>query len=326
MKSICRHSLLALAAILVGLVPSISAEEMRYSDFEKRLSPASPTSWTTSDATPVTLLSYGQSTEYHPPLELGGSSNTSTSMSTEADGESCNCGDSDCNRCCAEPLSAVYYADVQLFFMRTHILETAIGKLSEKYELSPRFILGFEGPGGVGGRARYWTYGRWTPNLDGGAIRVDMDVIDFETTCRFRTSRTDLVIAGGIRWTDMDIALGASEVENEMPGATVAADLRTAMHRDGCREWAAIGGARWSLLGGDWEGDSGGFVNPVRDDNVVVQELYGGVEYFRTCPNYDLFARLIFEIQNWHSDAAAQDAGADSIGFVGPGLEIGMMF
>jgi hypothetical protein len=326
MKSTPHHSLLAWACVLVGFVPSASADEMRYSDFEKRLSPPSQANWTASESPTFTLLSYGQSTGSHPPLELGGGGDTGDSSVAGTDDQSCHCGDSNCDQCCAEPLSAVYYADVQLFFMRTHILESAIGKLSEKYELSPRFILGYEGAGGVGGRARYWTYGRWTPNLDGDAIRVDMDVIDLETTCRFRTSRTDLVIAGGIRWTDMDIAVNASEVENEMPGATVAADLRTAMCRDGCREWAAVGGARWSLLGGDWEGDSGGFVDPVRDDNVVVQELYGGFEYFRTCPNYDLYARLIFEIQNWHSDAAAQDAGADSIGFVGPGLEIGMMF
>jgi hypothetical protein len=317
---------LAWAGVLVGLAVNASAEDLRFSDLERRLSPPIQANWVTSEGTTLALLSYGQSTESHPPLELGGSSNSSTSITTESDEKSCHCGDTNCDQCCSEPLSAVYYADVQLLFMRTHILESAIGKLSEKYELSPRFILGYEGAGGVGGRARYWTYGRWTPNLDGDAIRVDMDVIDLETTRRFRTSRSDLVIAGGIRWTDMDIALNASEVENEMPGATVAADLRTAMCRDGCREWAAVGGARWSLLGGDWEGDSGGFLNPVRDDNVVVQELYGGFEYFRTRPNYDLFARLIFEIQNWHSDAAAQDAGADSIGFVGPGLEIGMMF
>jgi hypothetical protein len=79
-------------------------------------------------------------------------------------------------------------------------------------------------------------------------------------------------------------------------------------------------------MGGDWEGDAGGFLDPVRDDNVVVEELYGGVEYLCVRGDYDLFARLIFEVQNWHSDAAAQDAGADSIGFVGPGIEVGMMF
>jgi hypothetical protein len=312
--------------VLVGLVANVAAEEMRYSDFEKRLSPSNQMNFSGSEVANLAFLSYGQSTESRPPLELGGSSERSDSIDTQSDPQSCHCGETTCQQCCAEPLTSVYYADVQLFFMRTHILEGAIGKLSEKYELSPRFILGFEGLGGVGGRARYWTYGRWTPNLDGDAIRVDMDVIDLETTCRFRTSRTDLVIAGGIRWTDMDVSFNDVEVENEMPGATVAADLRTAMCRSGCREWAAVGGARWSLLGGDWEGDSGGFITPMRDDNVVVQELYGGFEYFRTYPNYDLFARLIFEIQNWHSDAAAQDAGADSIGFVGPGLEIGMMF
>jgi hypothetical protein len=250
--------------------------------------------------------------------------------------ENCDCDGSGCEKCadngascgeCAEPpLTGVYHADVQLLFMRTHMLESAIGKLSEKYELSPRFIVGYEGTGGVGGRARYWMYGRWTPNLAGGDdIRFEMDVIDVETTCRFRTRDTDLVVAGGARWANIDILLGDEGVESEMPGITVAADLRTAICCDGCREWAAIGGVRWSILGGDWEGD-GGFIDPVRDDNVVVEELYGGFEFLSAYRNYDLFARLIFEVQNWHSDAAAQDGGADSISFIGPGMEVGIMF
>jgi hypothetical protein len=152
-----------------------------------------------------------------------------------------------------------------------------------------------------------------------------LDVIDVETTCRFRTPRTDLIIAGGLRWANVEVVLDNDSLDADLPGLTVAADLRSAMCRDGCQEWAAIAGARWSILAGDWEGD-GGFFDPVRDDNVVVQELYGGVEYFCTRRDYDLFARLIIEIQNWHSDAASQDAGVDSISFVGPGIEVGMMF
>ena len=57
-----------------------------------------------------------------------------------------------------------------------------------------------------------------------------------------------------------------------------------------------------------------------------MEELYGGVEYIRTYRDYDLYARLKFEIQNWHSDAVAQESGTDSIGFVGPGIELGTMF
>jgi hypothetical protein len=326
MKPNLHHMLLAWASMLTSLAVGARAAEMSYSGLDKRLALPNQSDMTDYTMPTIALLSYGRPTEGQPPIELGGSNFGSTSTDSDVNSEPCECGKTDCRQDCEEPISGVYFADVQLFFMRTHVLESAVGKLSEKYELAPRFILGYEGHGGVGSRVRYWTYGRWTPNLGGGdALRVDMDVIDLETTCRFRTARTDLVIAGGLRWTDMGVALGADAVEIEMPGATVAADMRVAMCRSGCREWAAVGGARWSMLGGDWEG-SGGFINPVRDDNVVVQEIYGGFEYFRVYRDYDLFARVIFEAQNWHSDAAAQDAGADSIGFVGPGLEIGMMF
>ena len=92
------------------------------------------------------------------------------------------------------------------------------------------------------------------------------------------------------------------------------------------RQWAAICGARWSILGSDWEGSNDGLIEPIRDDNVVVQELYGGVEYLRHYRNYDIYTRLMFEIQNWHSDALSQFAGTDSIGFIGPGIELGMSY
>jgi hypothetical protein len=327
MKPSLHLSVLAWAWLLIALAANALAHDMRYSGLENRLAPPIPLDSASWGAGNITLLSYGQSTSSHPPIELGGSMVGSDSTDSGPTQQSCECGKTECAECCSDqPLTGVYYADVQLFFMRTHFLESAVGKLSEKYELSPRFILGYEGQGGVGNRVRYWTYGRWTPNLDGGdALRVDLDVIDLETTCRFRTARTDLVIGGGFRWAEMGVAMGADRVQIEMPGGTVAADLRVALCRDGCCEWSAVGGARWSMMGGDWDG-SGGFVDPVRDDNLVVQEIYGGFEYFRVYRDYDLFARLIFEAQNWHSDAASQGGGADSIGFVGPGLEIGMMF
>jgi hypothetical protein len=31
-------------------------------------------------------------------------------------------------------------------------------------------------------------------------------------------------------------------------------------------------------------------------------------------------------MQNWHSDALAQLSGTDSIGFIGPAIEFGLMF
>jgi hypothetical protein len=308
----------------------VSAEDLRYSDIEKRLTSTSTKASDAKGVQAVALLSHAQSVETQPPLELGEHRDPIVSEpmpETCATGEKCTSCESGTGTCCDSRMSGLYYTEVELMWLRSHMLESSIGKLSEKYELSPRFIAGYETPGGVGGRVRYWTYGRWTPNLDGGdAIRFEMDVIDIEATTRFRTSRTDLVLAGGMRWADLEIVLGDDAVDTQMPGFTVAADLRTKLCGDCCQECALIGGARWSTLGGDWEGDSGGFLNPVRDDNIIVQELHGGVEYIRSYGNYDVFGRVTFEVQNWHSDAAAQDAAVDSFGFVGPGIELGMMF
>lgn len=300
-----------------------TADELRFSDFEKRIGPAESSTRRSSDVMQTAFLSDTLTPRGASATAVDEVPETAPTASASIASE---CGLPECGDGCESPLDGVYYADVQLMFLRTHMLESAVGKLSEKYELSPRFVLGYEGPFNVGARVRYWNYGRWTPTLDGGdALRFEMNVTDVESTCRFRTARTDLVLGGGFRWADVDAVLGDEEVNSGMPGVTVAADLRMAMCRSGCRQWAVIGGARWSALGGDWEG-AGGVIEPVRDDNLVVEELYGGFEYMCVFHDHDLFARMIFEVQNWHSDAFAQDAGSDSFGFVGPGLQLGMMF
>jgi hypothetical protein len=111
-----------------------------------------------------------------------------------------------------------------------------------------------------------------------------------------------------------------------MPGITFAVDGRHAICR-GCNwHFAGVAGARWSMLGGDWEGDDDALIEPTRDDNVVVHEIYGGVEFLRSCGSCDFYTRAVFEVQNWHSDALGDSSDADSISFVGPGVHAGVDF
>jgi hypothetical protein len=133
-------------------------------------------------------------------------------------------------------------------------------------------------------------------------------------------------VSGGFRWTDARITLADAPVANDMPGITFAADLRVILCRERSWEWASISGARYSLLGGDWQGAANGFLVPNHDDNIAVNEFYGGFEYIQHYQGYDAFARIAFEVQNWQSDVASQTAGADSINFMGPGVHFGMIF
>jgi hypothetical protein len=321
----CR--LLAIAGTLVWLGSSATADDLRFTGMERRLARSERPDKSDSTAAKASFLADTPApSEGQLPMELGSSNPGEQLPSTVA--QACECGGEGCMECRPSPmLTGLYTAEVQVMFLRPHLMESAIGKLSEKYELSPRFIIAYEDKGGVGTRVRYWIYGRWTPNLDeeDDEIRFEMNVMDLEATSRFRSERIDLVVAGGMRWADMEIAFEDEDVQGDMPGLTAAADLRLSLCRDCCREWAVLGGARWSLLGGDWEG-GGGFIDPVRDDNIVVQELYTGVEYYCACGDYDLFARLKYEMQNWHSNALAQNAGTDSIGFLGPAFEFGVRF
>jgi hypothetical protein len=213
-------------------------------------------------------------------------------------------------------------------FLRAHVMENAIGKLSEQYQFSPRMVIGYEDAQGIGGRIRYWHYDQSTNNLTDPTlpIRFEMDVFDIEGTSRFGTDRAELVVSGGFRWTDARITLADAPVANDMPGITFAADLRVILCRERRWEWASVSGARYSLLGGDWEGAANGFLEPNRDDNVAVFEFYGGFEYIQHYKGYDAFARIVFEVQNWQSDVASQTAGADSINFMGPGAHFGLIF
>jgi hypothetical protein len=221
-------------------------------------------------------------------------------------------------------------ADVELMAMRTHFSDDVLGKLGEHYELSERVVLGAENAHGIGGRIRFWTYDRTTPNLQGGSsLGADYTVTDFEGTTHFGTQWFDFILAGGIRFADirLDIDSGSTR-SNQMPGATFAIDMRSTICRDETHgfEWHSVGGARWSVLGCDWRSKGTALIDETRDDNVVATEVYGGFECSQCCRGHNLYARLVFEAQNWRSDALGENTGIDSMGFVGPGLNLGVNY
>jgi hypothetical protein len=219
-------------------------------------------------------------------------------------------------------------ADVELMALRTHFSDTVLGKLGERYELSERVTVGVERPNGIGGRIRYWWYDRTTPNLSGGSsLRVDFEVVDFEGTTHFGTENFDLLLSSGIRWADVRIDIDAGRCRNDMPGGSFGLALRGLICKDldSGLIWHSVSGARFSIFGGDWE-LSHGLVGPIRDDNLTVVEIYGGVECAGYCRGHEVYARLVFETQNWRSDALGATTGIDSIGFIGPGLNLGVNY
>jgi hypothetical protein len=235
-----------------------------------------------------------------------------------------------CGDCSNYDMNAgMYYAEIQNLFLRTHVSSEVTGKLREKYEWSPRVVMGYESANGLGARMRWWSYSRTNSTVSGSdSFHIDLDVLDAEGTARFSSKRADLVIAGGFRYANFEIAEDDDEIAADLPGITFAADGRMAICCVGRSQWSAVCGARWSLLGGDWEGDDVDLLDdaPVFDDNVTTQEVYGGVEYLCHYCNYDLYARLVFEMQNWHSDAVGENSQTDSIGFVGPAIHGGVSF
>lgn len=264
-----------------------------------------------------------------------------------ADASASACGCSDCNNglcfqpsCCGNDGGA--YATFEFLWMRPHVSEDWIGKLSESHHLSTRTVLGYENCCGVGARARYWEFDHDIRVLDPGTLGMNVEVLDLEVTNRLSFRSTDLLLGGGFRYaywklTDSD----GAPVAIDAYGLTLAADGRTPLCTYCNNRWSFVYGARWSLLGGDWRGDNDIintiFQDQVRDDNLVVTELYAGVEYLFCYCGYNLFARSLVEMQNWESDVLSEPGigtsqgpglvgSTDSIGFVGIGLQLGVGF
>jgi hypothetical protein len=251
-------------------------------------------------------------------------------------GAVCACGDRTCferespcsSSCDDEANGRRISADVEFMALRTHFSEQVVGKLGERYELSERITVGVERPTGIGGRIRYWSYDRTTPNLSGGSsLRADFDVVDFEGTVHFGTPNFDLLLTSGVRWADIKIDIDAGRCRNDMPGGSFGLDLRGLICND-CENglvWRSVSGARFSIFGGDWE-LSDGLIGATRDDNLTVVEIYGGVECTGFYHGHEVYTRLVFESQNWRSDALGAATGIDSMSFIGPGLNLGVHY
>ena len=232
--------------------------------------------------------------------------------------------------CQCHPQMSRFFADVQLNFLRAHVMENLAGKLSEKYEFSPRVIVGFDGTGkstagpGIGTTAAI----RRSSTEEGPSASTSTWSIS-RRLARWRCANSDLVLAAGLRTANINLDDDEGDSAGcDLLGMTVAADFHTLLCQAKRGEFVGVCGARLSLLAGDWgqDGNNDFIPSQVQDDNVVVDELYAGVAFETCCRKLDLHAQLGFEMQNWHSDALSQFAGADSIGFIGPGIEIGAEF
>lgn len=337
-------------ALMCGLVlggPAQAAQEMRFSDLEARIAaveqktssiPGLKSAAFLSDGDPIDAVAPNDVASTNADEELTSPHGSHSSRSSMSGKSCCSCsscgeaceGDSCCEcQCekCGNMQAGTYYAEIQMMFLRTHLMEDSAGKLSETWEFTPRFVLGYETDYGVGGRLRYFTYGRTTNVLNApDPIRFQFDVVDFEATSRFKSCRSELVVSGGLRFAGVKTEWDEERVKLDAPGITVAGDFRSLLCGKCGQEWAAVFGARWSVLGGDWEGSDFGYAAPLRDDNLVVQEVYAGAEYSWHTHNYVVWARLVFEMQNWRSDVLSQTAGTDSISLIGPGIHAGIAF
>jgi hypothetical protein len=224
-----------------------------------------------------------------------------------------------------QPDRARFSADIELSLLRPQIAENGGDRFSEEYQFSPRVILGWRGENDLEGRVRFWQYDHDVNLLSSdGDLGLKFNVLDLEALHRFEGRRSEFTLAAGVRFAGIKLTdVAAGRASTDLFGLTLAGDglTRLGVLPDGY--FGLVYGGRLSILGGDWHGDN---INPAHNDNVLVHELYGGIGLARCLRGVSCHARLVYEMQNWQSDVLADHTRFESIGFFGPGIELGADF
>lgn len=243
-------------------------------------------------------------------------------------------------------------------------LNTGNFQVTPEYDaaVSPRFWFGYQGPGGLAFRCRWWFYDQSARGTDlQGAQLPDIDLpiidlpdqIDFDLSTRLRADALDLEIAETQSWCNWDFVLSGglryARVEEtyrfgsrdgnisigrdfEGLGATVA--LNT-LRPIGDKGFALVGGFRASLLYGEsdlgisaadigLDGLGGGATLVAKQHMLENYEIQLGGRWSRDTDYGRLFAQAVGEAQAWELPPVLLGIGDANIGFVGASFAIGI--
>jgi len=329
MKIVLRQTLPAALVVLLACSAQASENELSYSELEQRLA--------TLEAKLASQEGVQSASYVLNEAGYGAACGGDDCCSDTCCGDSCGC----CDSCCCNPYAGCY-ASVELLWIRPHVSEDWVGKLSNDYEFSTRTVIGYESCCGLGARIRWWQFDHTIDVEDPATIGMDVQVVDLEATNRLFFYNSDVLLGGGLRYAHwgLDDQFGDS-VTLDALGLTFAADVFTPLCCDCSHRIGFVYGGRWSVLAGDWHGDNeiiDTVVTPeVNDDNFLVTELYAGLGYWWCRGGCDVFASTTIEMQNWRSDVLGEPGigngiapnsigSVNSIGFVGLGLTMGVLY
>jgi hypothetical protein len=232
--------------------------------------------------------------------------------------------------CCGLPGA---YVLAEVMFLKYHRAEGLAPANTFGYEAAPRITVGYTGPGGLGGRLRWWEY-----DHTAGAVRVNTYNIDAEVYQRVAVGcRSTVEISGGVRYNEF------SETGANPPGLLFG-NLGTRFSGWGgmvalegtrqIRRGHLYARARGVMLFDDATLTSTFFGVPVaagvNDVMPSVTELTLGWRGMRALSNGAvLTGDVAFEAQNW-SNYAASGTGlaprATDVGFAGITLGLGLLY
>jgi hypothetical protein len=210
----------------------------------------------------------------------------------------------------------------------SHLTAGQFGPWPDDGALALRFHLGYEDETGLGVRGRWWLFGQ---SVEAPVDDVDLaaTTISLDFSKRLFIEETELVLGAGPAGGALSFQLSNNE-ESEFAGGGISifAEVWHPLLRFERIDLGSVARARYSLLLGEWEDDTGFVIPSTDDDNMSVAELAWGLELrsrFGFKQDKHWYLAILVEHQNW--DSALMTRFMDSsVGFTGTSFALGLAY
>lgn len=185
---------------------------------------------------------------------------------------------------------------------------------------APRMWIGYAGERGYGARVRWFDYEAENRENDGSDIAdLDLTVIDFELTDRFRLGHWDGELSGGLRYADYREYNGSdfSTMENSL-GFVVGVSVE----RQCTEKWALFGLVRTSFQFATEGIDSDDLTDDAEMDVFfrISEFQFGAERLLWKGKGGKVSLRTVAEAQNWSGGLVGDDS--EDLGLVGGSVGI----